>query len=133
MNLQINFSEISDFMEQRIGLRPIFSFVDNKAFEVSYKHNMFMPTIVVKFRIDAMRKDCICLSYECSNAASMIVAGVVAYLKDKIPSGIEVNNVDKRVNIYPLHFEHVNRVYEYVTLSDITFAEKSVNVGFTMV
>ena len=92
-----------------------------------------MPTIVVKFRIYSMRKDCICLSYECGSAASLIIAGAVDYLKEKIPSGVEVKTADKRVNIYPLHFDHVDKLYEHIALSEITFEEKCVNVGFNVV
>jgi hypothetical protein len=80
-----------------------------------------------------LRKDCICLSYECGSAASLIIAGVVDYLKEKIPSGVEVKTADKRVNIYPPHFDHVDKLYDHIALSDITFEEKSVNVEFTMV
>ena len=133
MNVQINYSEISIFLEKILGFCPTFSYVDNKAFEVKYKPNMFMPTIAIKFRIDALRKDCICLSYECGSAASLIIAGAVDYLKEKIPSGVEVKTADKRVNIYPLHFDHVDKLYEHIALSDITFEEKCVNVGFNVV
>ena len=48
-----------------------------------------------------MRKDIVCLPYECGMPASLMIAGVVAYLEEKIPSGLEVNTTDKRVNIYP--------------------------------
>ena len=62
-----------------------------------------------------------------------MIAGVVAYLEEKIPSGIEVNTTDKRVNIYPLRFKQIEKALEYVALSNITFEENSVNVALTMV
>ena len=92
-----------------------------------------MPVIAVKFRIEAMRKDIVCMSYDCGTAASLMIAGVVAYLEEKIPSGIEVNTTDKRVNIYPQRFKQVEKALEYVALSNITFEENSVNVGLSMV
>ena len=92
-----------------------------------------MPAIAVKFHIEAMRKDIVCMSYDCSTAASLMIAGVVAYLEEKIPSGIEVNTTDKRVNIYPQRFKQVEKALEYVALSNITFEENSVNVGLSMV
>ena len=101
MNVAITYKEISDFLEKEFKVRPKFTTIDVKTFEVSYKPGVFMPVIAVKFRIEAMRKDIICLSYECGNPASLMIAGVVAYLEEKIPSGIEVNVADKRVNIYP--------------------------------
>ena len=92
-----------------------------------------MPTISVKFHIEAMRKDIVCLSYECGTPASLMIAGVVAYLEEKIPSGIEVNTTDKRVNIYPQRFRQIEKVQEYVALSNITFEENSANIALTMI
>ena len=62
-----------------------------------------------------------------------MIAGVVAYLEEKIPSGIEVNTTDKRVNIYPQRFRQIEKALEYVVLSNITFEENSVNAALTMV
>ena len=62
-----------------------------------------------------------------------MIAGVVAYLEEKIPSGIEVNTTDKRVNIYPRRFKQFEKALEYVALSNITFEENSANVALTIV
>lgn len=133
MNAVITYKEISDFIEKEFKIRPKFTTIDVKTFEVSYKPGVFMPVIAVKFRIEAMRKDIICLSYECGNPASLMIAGVVAYLEEKIPSGIEVNVADKRVNIYPQRFKQIENVLEHIALSNITFEDNSANVELTMV
>ena len=133
MNLTITYNELSDLINDMTGIRTRFTAVDEKRFEVSYKPGVFMPTISVKFHIEAMRKDIVCLSYECGTPASLMIAGVVAYLEEKIPSGIEVNTTDKRVNIYPQRFKQLEKALEYVALSNITFEENSANVALTMV
>lgn len=134
MNAVITYKEISDFIEKEFKIRPKFTTVDEKTFEVSYKPGVFMPAISVKFHIEAMRKDIICMSYDCGTAASLMIAGgVVAYLEEKIPSGIEVNTTDKRVNIYPQRFKQFEKALEYVALSNITFEENSANVALTIV
>ena len=133
MNAVITYKEISDFIETKFMVRPQFNTIDERTIEVSYKPALFMPAIGVKFHIDAMRKDIVCLSYECGTPASLMIAGVVAYLEEKIPSGVEVNTTDKRVNIYPQRFKQLEKVLEYVALSNITFEENSVNVALTMV
>lgn len=133
MNAVITYKEISDFIEKEFKIRPKFTTVDEKTFEVSYKPGVFMPPINVKFHIDAMRKDIVCLSYECGTPASLMIAGVVAYLEEKIPSGIEVNTIDKRVNIYPQRFKQLEKAMEYVALSNITFEDNSANVVLKMV
>ena len=133
MNAVITYKEISDFIEKEFKIRPKFTTVDEKTLEVSYKPGVFMPAIAVKFHIEAMRKDIVCMSYDCATAASLMIAGVVAYLEEKIPSGIEVNTTDRRVNIYPLRFKKVEKALEYVALSNIVFEENSLNIGLSMV
>ena len=133
MNAVITYKEISDFIEKEYKIRPKFTTVDEKTFEVSYKPGVFMPAIAVKFRIVAMRKDVVCISYDCGTASSLMIAGVVAYLEEKIPSGIEVNTTDKRVNIYPQSVKQLQKALGYVALSNIVFEENSVNVALSMV
>lgn len=133
MNAVITYNEISDFIEKEFKIRPKFTTVDEKTFEVSYKPGVFMPTISVKFHIEEMRRDIVCMSYECGMPASLLIAGAIAYLEEKIPSGIEVNTTDKRVNIYPQRFKQIEKVLEYVALSNITFEVNSANVALTMV
>jgi hypothetical protein len=133
MNAVITYREISDFIEKNFKMRPKFTTVDDKTIELSYMPNLFMPTIAVKFHIEAMRKDVVCMSYDCGTAASLMIAGIVAYLEEKIPNGVEVNTTDKRVNIYPQRFKQIEKVLEYVSLSNITFEGNSVNVALTMV
>ena len=133
MNAVITYKEISDFIEKEFKVCPKFTTVDEKTFEVSYKPGVFMPAIGVKFHIEAMRKDFVCLSYDCGTAASLMIAGVVAYLEEKIPSGVEVNTSDKRVNIYPQRFGQLEKALEHVSLSDITFEEQNVNVAASII
>ena len=132
MNVIIRYNELSELINNMVGIHPEFTTVDEKTFEVSYKPGVFMPTISVRFHIEAMRKDIVCLSYECGTPASLMIAGVVAYLEEKIPSGIEVNTTDKRVNIYPQRFKQLEKALEYVALSNITFEENSAKVALTM-
>ena len=132
MNLTITYNELSDLINDMTGIRTRFTAVDEKRFEVSYKPGVFMLTISVKFHIEAMRKDIICMSYECGIPASLMIAGVVAYLEEKIPSGIEVNTTDKRVNIYPQRFRQIEKALEYMALSNITFEENSANIELTI-
>jgi hypothetical protein len=133
MNAVITYKEISDFIEKEYKIRPKFTTVDEKTLEVSYKPGVFMPAIAVKFHIEAMRKDVVCISYDCGTAASLMIAGAVAYLEEKIPSGIEVNTTDKRINVYPLRFKQLEKALEYLALSNIVFEENSVNVALSLV
>ena len=133
MNVVITYREILDFLEKEFKIRPDFTTIDEKTFEVSYKPGVFMPAISVQFHIEAMRKDIICMSYECGSAASLMIAGVITYLEEKMPSGISVDTTDKRVNIYLQRFKQIEKAMEYVALSNITFEGNSANVALTMV
>lgn len=133
MNAVITFKEVSDFIEKESKIRLRFTTINEKTVEVSYKPGVFMPAISVNVKIEAMRQDIVCMSYECGTAASLMIAGVVAYLEEMIPSGIEVNTTDKRVNIYPQRFKLLEKALEYVALSNITFEENSANVALTIV
>jgi len=133
MNAVITYKEISDFIEKEFKIRTKFTAVDENTFEASYKPGVFMPAITVKLQIEAMRKDVVCMSYDCDAAASLMIAGIVAYLEEKIPSGIEVNATDKRINIYPQRFKQLEKVLEYVALSNVVFEENTVNVTLSIV
>ena len=132
MNAIITYKEISDFIEKKFKIRPTFTTVDEKTFEVSYKPGVFTPLIAIKFRVEAVSKDILCMSYECNTPASLMIAGAVAYLEEKIPSGIEVNTTDKRVNIYLQRFKQMEKVLEYVALSEILLGDDSVSVALSI-
>ena len=132
MDITISYNEISCFIEKKFKICQKFTTVDEKTLEVSYKRRMFMPNISVKFHIGAMRNDIICMSYDCGKPASLMIAGIVAYLEEKIPSGIEVNTADKRINVYPLRFERLENVCEHVSLANIAFQENSIKIELTV-
>ena len=133
MNVVITYKEISDFIEKEYKIRPKFTTINEKTVEVSYKPGVFMPVISVNVKIEAMRQDIVCMSYECGTAASLMIAGIVAYLEETIPSGIEVSTTDKRVNIYPQRFKQVEKALEYVALSNLTFEDNAINIGLSIV
>ena len=73
------------------------------------------------------------MTYDCSPAAAVIVSGLVAQFENRIPSQLEVNTTEKRVSIYPRRFEKLEKVLEYVSLSDIIFEQEAVNVQLTAI
>ena len=73
-----------------------------------------------------------CLTYDCGKAASLLIAGVVAYFDEKIPDGIEVDATGKRINIHPYNISKLKNVLPHVTLGDVTFDHQSVNVSLSI-
>lgn len=133
MNVVVTYNEISDFLQREFNARPLFAVVDDSTFEISYRPSSFLPAIGVKFRVEAIGNEAICLSYECGTAASLMISGAVAYLREKIPSGIEVNTSDRRVNICPKSFEPIARALEFVSIDDVSFEPAGVNLSLKIV
>ena len=133
MNVLIIYKEISDFIEQKFKIRPLFSSINRRTLNVSYKPMAFMPSIDIKFVIDEISGDSVSISYDCGAAAALMIAGVVTYLNENIPNGVDVNTTDRKVKIYPQQIEQVEKALEYVALSDITFDENSINIALLLI
>lgn len=133
MNVLITYKEISDFIEQKFKIRPLFSSIDRRTLNVSYKPMAFMPSIDIKFVIDEISDDSVSISYDCGAAAALMIAGVVTYLNENIPNGMDVNTTNRKVKIYPQQIEQVEKALEYVALSDITFDENNINIALLLI
>ena len=133
MNVLITYKEISDFIEQKFKIRPLFSSIDRRTLNVSYKPMAFIPSIDIKFVIDEISDDSVSISYDCGAAAALMIAGVVTYLNENIPNGVDVNTTNRKVKIYPQQIEQVKKALEYVALSDITFDENSINIALLLI
>lgn len=132
MYITITYNELSELVYNKFNVRPIFITIDEKTFEVGYKPSVFIPNVCIQFHIEMINKDNVCLSYECSVPTSLMIASIVAYIKETIPSGVEVNTINKYINIYPQRFKQIEKTLEFVTLSNITFVEDKVNVELKM-
>ena len=133
MNATITFDEISNIILKKIHVRPTLKQIDDKTIEIRYKPAMFIPEITITVHIASMRSDVICLMYSCHEAAALLIGGIVGFVKSNIPDGIEVNTADKRINLYPLQIKKLEKVFEYISLSDISFTVDAVNISFTLV
>ena len=133
MNVQITYKEIRNLIAGNYNVSPVFKAVDAKTVEVSYKPAGFFPNICVRFHIEAMRRDIVCMTYDCAPATALIIGGIVAHIEKAVPSGLEINTTDKRVNVYLQRFERIEKALEHVSLSNITFEEDALNVALTIV
>lgn len=133
MNAVITYNEISSFVEKQYKIRPVLNTIDSQTVEVRYKPGALLPSIGVKLRIDDVVDDIVHLSYDCGAATSLMIAGIVAYLEQKLPNGIEVNTTDKRIVVSPQKFKELEKVLEHVALNTIRFEDDSVNLALMMV
>ena len=132
MKVSAFYEEISNFVEKHYSVRPSIKYVDEKSVEIGIKPALFIPTINLTLHIDAMRKEVICLSYHCSSAVALMVAGAAEFLEKMIPNGIEILTEDKRINVFPERVAEFSKVSTYLSLSSIQFNEKSVELLLDM-
>lgn len=132
MNAIVTYEEISNLIERKFKVCPTITVIDEKTVQVSYKPGLFMPVIGVKFRIENLHNDTVYLSYDCGKAASLVIAGIVAYFDKKIPNGIEVDAIAKRITIIPHNIDKLKQVLTYVSLKDVTFDYQSVNLTLSV-
>ena len=133
MNVQITYKEISELIAGKYNVSPVFKTVDAKTVEVSYKPAGFFPDICMRFHIEAMRRDIVCMTYDCAPATAKIIGGIVEHLEKAVPSGLEIKTTDKRVNVYLQRFEQIEKALEHVSLSNVTIEEDAMNVALAFV
>ena len=128
MNVKVSFEEIANYVAKHYVVRPELKCVDGKSLEVSYSPSRFIPPMSVCVRIEGVRKDVVCLSYECGMGMSLLIAGAVTHLGSKLPHGVEVNTDEKRVNIFLERIDEIQRVLEFVQLEGIHVCEDGVEI-----
>ena len=133
MNAIISFDEISDFIEKEFKIRPVFNSISHKGFEIRYKPHSFMPTLCIRFHIDAICNNVIYMSYDCAAATSLLIAGAVTYIEDRVPDGIEITTADKNVIIHLERIEQIEKTLKYIKLNNVTFEDSSVNATLAIV
>ena len=124
MKTTVSYTEISDWTGKRFHIAPVLKRVDEKSLEVSFKPGRFIPTVKVTFKVEAMRKDVVCLSYDCSTAISLLIRGAVEHLQNKMPHGIEVKPEEKRINVYLDRIDKLKSALDYVAPTDLTFTDE---------
>lgn len=124
----IGFDEIISYVEKNYSIRLQLKQIDEQTLEVSYKPGLFIPTIAVKIRIEAVRKDIVCLSYESSTSMSLIFAGLVSHLDQKLPNGVVINTENKRIDIYLEQIKQLEKVLQVLHPSSIMIQEDAISL-----
>ena len=124
MNISISYSEILNFVEKKFKVRPMLQKKTASALVISYKPAALLPTMSVDIAVDGIDGDEVLLSYDCNKAMSLMVAGVVAYLEEKIPTAVDTTARKIKLNLDKI--DKLEAVLEYMALTDIEFADNEV-------
>lgn len=62
MKVSVYYEVVSNYTEKHFSARPSIKPVDDKTLSIEYISHKFIPAISVATRIEALRKDIVCLS-----------------------------------------------------------------------
>lgn len=127
MNIQLSYNEILGYVVNKFHIRPTVDVVDSKTLRITYKMNMFLPTISVDVHIDSVSEELIVLSYDCSSIINGLLSGVVGFIQERIPrEQIELSTDNKKVLVHLDKVEQLKKVFDVVVPTDITFYSDSI-------
>lgn len=133
MNIEVFFEEISNYVAKHYNISLQLKFVDNKTINVCYNPGRFFPSATITFHINAMRKDVVCLSYQCSTAVNLLVSGAIGHIENKIPKGVEIDTSERRINLFLERIEELEKVLKYVQLEDICFSADGAEIVVSLI
>ena len=130
MNININFSEITGFVEKNYKQKITLAAVDGKSLEISYKLLKFIPQVSVSVRIAVVSvcRDCIKLSYDGSTGVPLLIDAVVKIFQGAIPAGVEIDTINRTIKLYPQQVEQLQKALKYVSLDDVAFTDSAVEI-----
>ena len=132
MKAQISYNEISEYIARKFKVRPTLAYIDERTMEVSYRPAVFLPAMEIGIRVEAVRGNIVCLSYQCGAAATLIISGVMAYLEKHIPLGVEINTSNKRINLFLERIPQLAKALEHIELKDLCFDSEGINAFAAM-
>ena len=127
MKITIRFEEISNFIEKKLKVKLNFVCIDSTSFEINYKPG-FLPSIGINFKVEDIEDNVLRLSYDCNKAASLVIAGAVAYIENSIPKALEVDTTNKNVVVRLQNFDKLEKVLNVLYLENIYFDSETINV-----
>lgn len=133
MNVQLTYNEIMNYVKSRFHVEPIMEAVDSKTLRITYKMNMFVPTVSVDLHIDSVSNKTVVLSYRCSDIVNGLLKGVIGFVEQKIPKHkVEVLTDTRLIKIHLNAFEELDRVLSIVEPTGITFNNEAVVLDMTL-
>ena len=121
MYASIQYNEITSFIERNYKLKIGLKSIEQKELEVSYKLSSFIPQISITLHIENISNDCIGLTYKSNSALELIINGIVSFVTENVPTGVEIDTTARRVKVYPHKFEKLEKALEFVELKDVVF------------
>lgn len=85
-----------------------------------------LPAVDFTLEIVEVKQECIHLKY--ASNISMIVDGIIHFVREKIPTGIEINTGNNTIEVYPRQIDKLEKALEYVYLDDVNIEEEGIGI-----
>ena len=138
MYASIQYNEITNFVEknykQKINIRSI----NEKSLEIGYKPVAkwdllnLIPEISAKLQVVSISNECVELGYETNKGLELIINGIVSFVTENVPTGVEIDTTARRVKVYPHKFEKLEKVLEFVELKDVVFENDEIKAVLSL-
>lgn len=92
MKITISFAELNEFINAHYGKQLTFSKVSDKEVCASYTQSLFFRSIQVpvNLKIEDVKTDSVAIAYNGGFGIDMIIAGILSFLKSKVPELADV-------------------------------------------
>ena len=121
MIIRIEYEKLLHYVHKHYGVSPKLTRMNDKTLEVGYKPASFIPLITIRLRVEEIRGEVVCLSYDCSKAMTLLITGAVELLNEKIPGGVRVDTTNKRLELCLSQIEGVDKALTYIQPNDLLF------------
>lgn len=130
MTINISFAELSDYINSHFGKSLNFRQVSMNVLCVSYAQKILFKTlqIPVNIGIVEVRADAVTITYSGGLGIDMIIAGVMAFIKAKMPELAEmiVPEEGHRIRLELSRISQTRTLVETLTLSSIQILEDGI-------
>lgn len=130
MQLRLDYKELTGYVKNHFHIEPEINYADAKNITVSYSPNRFFPSIKANLTVEEVNEFVIVLHYDMAPTAMKLVNGLLPMFESKLDKNIfSLRKDEQRLVININGIKGIEKVTEYLTLSDITFDETSLCVN----
>lgn len=130
MQLKLNYKEVTDYVKNHFHIEPEISHTDAKNIIVSYSPNRFFPSIKAAITVEEVNEFVTVLHYDMAPAAMKLFNGLLPMFESKLDKNIfSLRKDEQRLVININGIKGIEKVTEYLTLSDITFDETALYIN----
>ena len=128
MKINLSYEEVTTYVKSHYKVAPLLKRIDDKTIEATYKPAKFLPAINIQIKVEDVKDDVLCIAYESSTAALLIIEKAIDKVGDKIPNGIEISTQDRRITLYLGQIEKTKKIMEHIRFENVYVNEDSLEV-----